>query len=318
MGLTRADLIGEMSDEERASRKEWIDRTSSNDKWACKIFKNIGILITGHQANRPYMKACIETHAQLGYWITLAYDNYVNPDWTEIDHDAFMPTKDVLDKVDMFIMPHHQVWGGCLYPWFWLMKFGVDAMQQFEYIYCTNSDFVLEKPEGFPELFKMLDDADIITSGPNYTSPPAANTAGFIAKSSALKAIMKHFQDHFIPWDVYEKYTQEIGNTEGRFGTAIKDLGLKLVEVLPPIGPDDRGDDMFRHVPETRKQKGTWTDLIGFRHIHSELNASYRYKLLPPPSKYLDPRFTSENDIRFIRLYEETKDINVLKDWWAK
>lgn len=34
MGLTRADLIGEMSDEERASRQYWIDRTSSNDQWA--------------------------------------------------------------------------------------------------------------------------------------------------------------------------------------------------------------------------------------------------------------------------------------------
>ena len=77
MGLTRADLIGEMSDEERASRQAWIDRTSSNDQWAKKIFEKVGILITGHQANRPYMKACIDSHAALGLWITLAYDNFV-------------------------------------------------------------------------------------------------------------------------------------------------------------------------------------------------------------------------------------------------
>ena len=317
MGLTRADLIGEMSDEEKASRQYWIDRTSSNDVWANKIFKKIGILITGHQANRPYMKACIESHAKLGYWITLAYDNYVNPEWPEINHNAFMPPKDVLDKIDMFIMPHHQVWGGCLYPWFWLLKFGSDAMQQFEYIYCTNSDFILEKPENFEQLFSLLGDADIMTSGPDYPDSPAANTAGFIVKSSALRQIVQHFQDHFIPWDVYEKYTQQIGNTEGRFGSAIKDLGLKKADVVPPLDADGRGDDMFRIHPSKRKQTGTWYDLVGFRHIHSEHNYAYRYKGIPPEPQYFDGRFMGD-EYRQICAYWETKDMEILKNWWAK
>ena len=309
MGLIRADLIGEMSDEERASRQFWIDRTSSNDQWAMKIFKKVGILLTGHQANRPYIKACVETHAKLGFWITLAYDSYVDPTWPELDHNRFMPSKDVLDKVDMFIMPHYQTWGGCLYPWFWLMKFGVDAMQNFEYIYCTNSDFILEKPEGFEELFKLLGDADIMTSGPDYESPPAANTAGFIAKSGALKAIVKHVQDHFIPWDVYEKYTQEFGNAEGRFGRAIKDLGLKQAKVAGPK------DDMFK-VPG----QGTWYELIGFRHIHAEENFSYRYKSPPtlPFFKYLDEKFMGDADKKFLKLYEDTKDPKVLEEWYAR
>lgn len=317
MGLTRQDLIGEMSDEERASRQYWIDRVSSNDKWAKKIFKKIGILITGHQANRPYMKACIESHVKLGYWITLAYDNYVNPEWEIIDHNKFMPPKDVLDNVDMFIMPHHQVWGGCLYPWFWLLKFGVDAMQGFEYIYCTNSDFVLEKPEGFEQLFALLGDNDIMTSGPDYINPPAANTAGFIAKSSTLKKIVQHFQDHFIPFEVYEKYTQAIGNAEGRFGTAIRDLGLKKAEIIPPIGPDNKPDDMFRHNPKTRIQNGTWVEIIGFRHIHSEHNYAYRYKSIPPEVKYLDERFLGD-EYRIIKSYWETKDEKILENWWIK
>ena len=316
--MTRADLIGEMSDDERRSRQEWIDRTSSNDQWANKIFKKVGILLTSHQSNRPYLKACIDSHVKLGYWITVAYDNYVNPKWDTVDHNQFMPSKDVMDNIDMFLIPHHQVWGGCLYPWFWLMKFGVDAMQNFEYIYCANGDFVIEKPEGFPELFAMLGDADIMTSGPDYTDPVAANTAGFIAKTSALKAIIQHFQDHFIPFEVYEKYTQDIGNAEGRFGTAIRDLGLKKVDVIPPIGPDGEPDDMFRHNPSTRKQNGTWYDLLGFRHIHSELNYCYREKGLPPPLKYLDERFTASNDIQAIKEYEETNDITVLDKWRGK
>ena len=310
MGLTRADLEGVMSPEEYASRKAWIDRTSSNDQWANKIFNKVGILITSHQGNRPFIKACIDTHKKLGLWMTLAYDNYVDPTWPEIDHNAFLPPKDVLHDVDLFLMPHHQVWGGVLYPWFWLMKWGVDVMSQFEYLYCVNGDFILEKPEGFPKLMEMLGDADIMSYGPSL---PNSESTCFIGKTASIKKIMQHVQDHFIPWDVYEKYTQEFGNAEGRFARAINDLNLKVVRCDPGVCPAHNPCEQL-HQPG----KGTWYDLVGFRHIHGEMGYAYRYKGIPPEVKYLDPRYTSSNDLAASKLYEETKDIKVLEQWWAK
>lgn len=307
MGLTREDLIGEMSDEERQSRQDWIDRTSSNDLWAKKIFKKVGILITSHQANRPYMKACLESHVKLGCWITLAYDNFVDPvcPAAEFSYDRFMPPKDVMEMVDCFIMPHHQVWGGVLYPYFWLLKFGSCAMQNFEYIYCTNSDFVLEKPEGFEKLFELIGDCDVMTCG--HDEPGKyANTAGFIIKSSAFLKVVQHFQDHFIPFEVYEKHTASIGNAEGRFGRAIADLNLKQKIVDPPI------DDMLR-VPG----KGTWYDLVGFRHIHSEHNHAYRNRGIPPHYKYLDER-SMGGEYHLIKEYWDTGNISILENWWAR
>lgn len=306
MGLTRADLIDpRVSDKDKAEIKVVLERYMQNDEWAKKALLPIAVLLTSHPANRAYLKASVESHKKLGYWLCLAYDNYIDPAVNHLDYNAIMPAKDVIDLVDTFIMPHHQTWGGVLYPYFWLLKFGINALQDFEYIYCTNGDFILEKPEGFQELFSLLGDADIMTSGPDYEN--AANTAGFIAKSSALRAIVKHVQDHFIPFEVYEKYTQELGNAEGRFGRAIKDLNLKQVKVEPP------NDDMFK-IPG----KGTWYDLVGFRHIHSELNNAYRNRGIPPPSKHLDKRFTAEHDLKFIKLYEETNDIKVLEDWWIR
>jgi hypothetical protein len=312
MGLVMSDLEGEMSDAERASRKEWIDRTKSNDIWAKKIFKKVGIMMTGHQGNRAFMKACLETHQKLGFWITLAYDNFIDPTWSEDTfkcecgnktlYDKFMPPKDIMDKVDMFLMPHHQVWGGVLYPWFWLMKWGTDVMSQFEYIYSVNADFILEKPEGFPKLLEYMGDYDILSYGPN--SDTSVSTC-FIAKTLALKKIMQHFQDHFIPWDVYEKDTQEFGNAESRFCRAIKDCNLTLAPVEPPFNEQ-------MHEPG----HGTWYDLVGFRHIHGELGYAYRYKKLPPPSKYLDERYAAGNDMKWIKKYEETKDPKVLENWW--
>ena len=316
MGLIRKDLEEPgISPEEYQSRKEWIDRCSSNDLWAQKIFRKLGILITSHQANRPYLRACIESHVKLGYWITLTYDNYLHPQDLEISHDKNLPGRETMDMIDMFLMSHYQQWGGVLYPYFWQLKWGTDALQQFDYIYCTNGDFVLDKPEGFEELFKLLGDADIMTSGPDYDR--AANTAGFIVKSKALKAIVQHWQDHFIPFSVYEKYTQDIGNAEGRFGKAIKDLNLKQVKVEPPIGEDGEPDDMFRHSPSKRIQNGTWYDLVQFRHIHSEHNFAYRNKGIPPHYKYLDERFMGD-EYRIIKEYYETNNMKLIEDWWAK
>lgn len=316
MGLTLQDLERtgrdlELPDAEweleLQSRKAWIERTRSNDEWAAKALKPIGILLTSHQGNRPFLKAAIESHVKLGYWITLAYDNYVDPTWPDIDHNQFMPAKDVLDKVDMFLTPHHQVWGGPLYPYFWLLKWGAQAMSNFEYIYCANADFVLEKPEGFDDLFKLLGDSDIMTSGPDRDDPPTANTAGFIVRTSAFMKIIQHLQDHLVPWENYEKHTQRVGNMEGRLGWAIKDLGLKQVRVNPPL------EDMFR-VPGN----GTWYDLVGFRHIHAEMNFAYRNRKVPPPLRYLDERYLGSHDLEHLRNWENTNDLAVLDGWWAK
>lgn len=313
MGITREDLIRsgkylEMPDkewkEELKGRQDVLNNYMANDSWNCRIFKKVGVLLTSHPGNRAYLKSSIETHKKLGYWICLAYDNYIHPDENHFDFNNIMPAKDVMDNVDTFIMPHYQTWGGVLYPYFWLLKFGVNILQDFEYIYCTNGDFILERPEGFPELLKLLGDGDIMTCGHN--DKRYANTAGFIAKASALKAILKHFQDHFIPFEVYEKYTQDIGNAEGRLGRAIKDLNLKLVDVDPP------NDDMLMEPGQ-----GTWYDLIGFRHIHAEHNCAYRRKGIPPEIKYLDERFMGD-EYKQIKRYWETKDPKILEEWWAK
>lgn len=310
MGPTRGELTPELLEknpQEYSDIKAWCDRTSSNDVWANKIFKPVGILLTGHQANRPYMKKCIETHAQLGLWITLAYDNFVDPEFPaeEFNYDRFMPGKDVMENVDMFIMPHHQVWGGVLYPYFWLLKFGAAAMQGFEWVYCTNSDFIIEKPEGFWELFEMAKGYDVMTCG--HDEPGKyANTAGFFIKTKALLDVVKHMQDRFIPFEAYEKWTNIVGNAEGRFGCAIADLNLRQLIVSPPA------DDMLK-VPG----QGLWYEKMGFRHIHSEHNHAYRAKKIPPHYSYFDGRFMGD-EYNVIKAYWESGDISLLENWWAK
>lgn len=305
MSLTRADLTDpKVSDKDKAEIAVVLERYQSNDVWANKLFSKIGVLLTSHPANRTYLKASIETHKKLGFWLVLAYDNYIDPKSENVDYNKILPAKDVIDNVDTFVMSHHQTWGGVLYPYFWLLKFGVNVLQNFEYIYSTNGDCILEHPENFQILFDLLGDADIMSCGP--VTDRSVNTTGFIARTSALKAIMQHFEKHFIPFENYEKYTQEFGNAEGRFGRAIKDLGLKQVIVESPY------NDQL-HI----SGYGTWYKTIGLRHIHAEHNYAYRYKGIPPEPKYFDSRFMGD-EYNQIKTYWETKDMKILENWWAR
>lgn len=305
MGITRRDLEENLNEQDRKEITAWIERASSNDIWANKIFKKVGILMTSHSNNRLYLKACVESHKKLGYWMCLAYDNFINPESKgDLDYNKFMPAKDVIELIDTFILTRWQNWGGVLYPYFWLLKLGSNILQDFEYIYCINGDFILEKPENFEQLFNLMGDADFMGYGPD--TEKSVSTGAFIIKSSAFKKIMRHFQDHFIPFEVYEKYTQDIGNTEGRFARAIKELKLKIKTVEPPYNEQ-------MHI----KGFGTWYNILGLRHIHAEHNFAYRNKKIPPHYKYLDKRFMG-NEYDIIKQYWDTNDISVLENWWVK
>jgi len=101
MGLTRDDLISDRwTAKDKAEIQRVLDNYMANDIWVEKIFKKVAILITSHPSNRPYLKACIESHSKLGYWICLAYDNYLHPDMKEFDYNSIMPGKETMDLID--------------------------------------------------------------------------------------------------------------------------------------------------------------------------------------------------------------------------
>lgn len=316
MGVTREDLVRsgrylQMSDEQWAEelkiRQGVIDCYMANDQWATKIKKNVGILLTGSPYSRPYLRGSLETHKALGFWTVLSYDNFFNPAEVVEDYAAYlknwMPPKDCMDLVDTLLIPHHQTWGGVSYPYMWQLRLASGLLRDFEYVYCANSDCIIEKPEGFPALLEMMGDADVMSAGPAL--PREIGTAGFIMRGEAFAKVAKHMIDHVVPFEEYEKSTQNFGNTEGRLAVAVRELGLTQQIVKPPYNEQ-------HHIPG-----GAWHETIGFRHIHGEHNYAYRYKALPPHFKYLDERYMGD-EYRVIKEYWETGNIKVLENWWAK
>jgi len=313
MGVTREDFIRsgrylEIPDAEweaeLATRKHVVGCYMANDAWSVNIKKNVGILLTSSSYGRPYLKGSVESFKQLGYWLTLSYDNFINPEFQGINYHDWMPPKDVMENVDTFLLTHHQTWGGVSYPFIWQLKLASGIMQNFEYALVVNGDCIVEKPEGFPKMLEMLGDGDIMSSGPALERE--IGTAGLLMKSSAFFKIADHMISHMVPFEEYEKSTQEFGNTEGRLAVAVRELGLKLVPVEP-------GYNEQLHIPGT----GFWYNTIGFRHIHGEHNYAYRYKAVPPEPKYLDERFMGD-EYRQIKAYWEAKDKSILENWWAK
>lgn len=310
MTITREFVKSLKPGSKKAHYEYILNDMMKNDEWAMKIFKDVGVVLTSHPGNRPFLKASLETHKKLGFWTTVVYDNYFDPNNKSIDYKICMPTRDVFDMADTFLIPHHQTWGGVLYPYFWCLYFGLHTMGSFKYIFCSNGDCVLEKPEGFPQIMEMLGDADIMGCGyENNNGRELFNTTSFIAKTEAIQAIMKHFRDYLIGIDTYEKYAEKMGNTEGRFAIAIKELGLKVKKV--PKNPVNT---------QVALPGGTWYDILGFRHIHGEWNNAHRRKKIPPPSKYIDDRYM-RTKVKQVQSYEAetdpTKKQAILHKWWS-
>jgi hypothetical protein len=261
MSITRNSLKNtELSAERRRDIKAALKRNMRCDRWANKIFKSVGVLLTSHPNNKQFLKASLESHKQLGFWTVVVYDNYWDPRKPDLTFDELMPERDTFDLADSFIISKHQRWGGVIYPYFWMLKFGVQHLSMFKYIYQANGDCVLEKPEGFTQLVKQMGDADVYFVGwDDSTRKPMANTTGFIAKTDAMVRIVQHVQNHFVPFDVYEKYAAELGSGEVRFAYACLGLGLKVAK--PAENPYDL---------QLSKPHGTWYDTVGFRHLHGE------------------------------------------------
>lgn len=284
----------------------------ANDEWSTKIFKDVGVLLTAHPSGRVFLKASVESHKKLGFWLCLAYDNYWEIKYKHLKYDKIMPERNVFDQINTFVVPNAQTWGGVLFPYAWLLYLGIHTLSSFKYILCSNGDCVIEKPEGFPKLLKMFEDsgADIFPIGwEQNNGRPLLNTTSFLAKSEAIKAIMNHFMKHLIGIDNYEKYTDRLGNTESRFHIACDELGLKILK------PEENPIDTQVSSPGV----GTWYKEIGFRHIHAEYNKAYRKKGIPPHHKFLDGRYMKAK-IALVKAYHNETDPEkkqkILETWW--
>jgi hypothetical protein len=280
MAITRNSLNNpSLNEEQKLHIQQTLEKNMACDAWTCKALKKIGVLLTSHPNNRAFLRSSIDSHKRMGFWTTVAFDNYWSP-IERVSYDTYMPGREIFDLVDNFFISKHQEWGGVIFPYFWMLKFGLQSLSSFEYVYHANGDCIVERPEGIEILIDQMGDADFYPIGwDDTTSKPMCNTTGFIIRSGWVQNMMQHIQNHLIPFEVYEKYSAKLGSGEVRFAQAALDLNMKVKK------PERNPINLQLSIPG-----GTWYETIGFRHIHGEWkDASNTGREIP--YQYIDQRY---------------------------
>lgn len=277
-----------------------------NDQ-ASKFNGKIAILVTAHNSQLMFMKACLESLQILKKWVLVVYDN---PEGIP----ERLPDQETFRLMDQFFMKHYTNIPGPTYPQFWNFKHGVDILQgsACSHVFVMGADCVLERPEGLPEIVEMLGNGDILacSSKVDKHGGPFCGTKSFLVKKRALTIILKFLRKGFVPLD------HQYGNLERRFGLAIKKMKLNEVRVS-----EMPHDDQFAHAYNENDEcisRGIWGSILGFRHLAGEHKIRRLEKRLPVEEKYFNKSYLRRNEIDTLVKYWDTEDRNFLECWWKK
>jgi len=294
---------GEKLPEEQYQRwfeeEEKVYQNNLRDHEKLKKFdKPIGIIVPTHKYHAIWSKACFKSCSETGYWTLVAYDNpYYG---INHKHENLLPSVEALMYADEILMKP-KTWGsGVGIPHSWNMYLGLKMIKAlgFEYVFNTNGDCIMEKPEGVDKLFKMLGDADIIAC--EYHQDRYMGTMAWLAKIDvALTLWERNFKN---------LYRNNMGNAEARMGMFARDLNLKVV---PVKNPSDHHFKDWNH-------KNTFRNVLGIRHLHAEHKVRRWEKKLPVEEKYFDKAFLNTHEQNTLLKYWKTKEEKHLEAWWGK
>ncbi len=269
-----------------------------DEKTYNKLTKDLCVIVPSHRHQRPWIRACMQGVSKLGFFSILAYDNPYKPSMMKMNPATLLPPNDVMTLFDHISLKPKTFHSGVTIPHLWNMLFAVNQayVLGFDYIFCINGDFIMEKPGNFPKIRELMGDADIfpIMWNPNRSM---CGTAAFIAKTEPQLLFWRDFAKNLM---------KPQGNAEARMGRYYKDNGLKVFHDNP--GP------LAHQMPQP---KSTWYKLLGLRHLHAEHKVRRWEKRDPVEEKYFDKRYFIGNEKNTLGKYWETGKKEFLEKWWS-
>jgi hypothetical protein len=264
-----------------------------------RLRKDLCVIIPCHRYQRPWMKACLEGVKKLDYFSILAYDNPYHLGQVKSPIDTLLPPNDIMALANYISIKPPTYHSGVTAPHMWNMIFAVNQAFAlgFEYIFCINGDFIMERPENFQQLRDMMGDADIFPLAWNPRKP-SCGTAAFIAKAEHQVKFWREFANTL---------HQPKGNAEARLGRYYVKNKLKVFHNYP--GP------MSHQMPN---KKSDWYNIVGLRHLHAENKKRRWESKLPIEREYFDERFMTPNERKCLTAYWDTGDEEHLKKWWGE
>lgn len=279
-------------------------------------YTDTAIIVTSWVGQLRWLKATLANYRKTGKYVILSYDILFNIWESDIDTESKMLT--MLPRPIHHLLAHSVVFKHKTYDadkrtgWFWDVKYAQGLINMFpniKYVYCTNGDCILEKPQNIDELVKILGDGDLM-SGQSENGMP--HTACMFYKIDAFNKVVDYMTDR-------TKITVIGGQSpEGLVKDAIR--MLKLKETLAPQQPKNKHGQVDYYC--TGYADSTWKEVLGFRNLYAEQEYRENNALEPLPKEYFD-RFHNwvylpGPDRETICKYYDTNDRRYLYQWWDR
>lgn len=289
----------------------WYDLSLLN---ALPCEKDTAIILTAWSGQLKWLKATMESYRKTGAFVILAYDNHFYP-WVEGDEQSFiktMPRPKHYQLANATVFKHLTADANKRNGWFWSVRYVQGILKSFpniKQIYLTNGDCVFEKPEGFPELLKLLDDCDLISGQTNASG--TIHTANVLFKREAFDKIFDYI------FEIMRVPVIGSRSPEGNLKEAVSELKLKLgIAPKQPLDTDGTIDSYARY-----GQDSTWKDIVGFRNLFAEYETCGNQGadvawLAPYVDDFKDWLYWSGEERERVCRYWATGDKRYLWQWW--
>jgi hypothetical protein len=302
----------ETNNNRKTMEYSWLDIVlNQND---APLMTDTAIIVTAWYGQLGWLKATLASYRRTGAFVILAFDNQFaiwddkdNPDY--ILRCGLRPIHHLLAHA--VVVKHRTFDADKRTCWWWSTRYAQAILKDFpniKYIYETNGDCIIEKPEGLDKIKELLGSGDFI-SGQSMVNG-VIHTADVFYKAEAFYKVVDYMKER-------NKVTVlQAHSPECMLKDAVK--VLKLKEVLAPKQPIDT-DGSIDFYCRTGSDS-TWKDILGFRNLFAEQEYRENNGLEPLDSKYYDPFMNWLYWPSYIReslcKYFETKDRRYLMMYW--
>jgi len=266
-------------------------------KFVDRLNQDIAIIIPTYWNHSPWLRACLESCKKTGLYICLAYDNHL---WHKSDMNRMFPVPEVMALADMVGIPPRTRFVSVGVGHAWNMIYNLKILHEFGFPYVLSiaGDCIMERPEGVPELFEMLGDADIICNKYNPDTIGDCGTLGVLAKTEVYLGYFECF--------IRNQYVGH-ATTEHRLFDFVHNNGYKVVSV-----------DNSAHDFKMPDHNSTWNKLIGYRHLHAEQHIRQESRYYPIEEEHYDfgPNAIYISKDSPLHKWYQTKDLKYLEQWW--
>lgn len=276
------------------------------------------IIVTSYHGQLGWLKATLTSYRKSGAFVILAYDNptYIWGNVNEPDYNVrFFPHPQHYLLANAVVVKHKTYDADKRIGWFWDVWYAqgiIKNMPKVKYVYVTNGDCLIERPEGIKELPSILGDGDFMSG--QSTPGGTIHTADMFLKVDVFNKILDYMSER------NRFHVNGAESPEGLLRDAVDELGLKEIFVEQPINPKDNSVDYYG----TLNADSTWKKVLGFRNLYHEFEYYENNGLEVPElfknsmDSYRDWMYFREDWRNTICRYFETKDRRYLQMFWDR